>query len=163
MVLFFQLAELKQHQYQHTLGSNGSPPNPSLLQWRSHTSASVGTCKHVWCISLMKRESNIWRQSWNGKQSPHTTLWTPNTCTGSSSTPHWCYLQGEPTSPAWRACSPSSITVLLCHTPHHGILQVIYGGGSGSSPMLTYHIPSGNPVSPLNMAPTPKPAPDSES
>ena len=72
-------------------------------------------------------------------------------------------LQGEPTSPTWRPCSPSSIMVLSYHTPLHGIMQSIYGGGRANSLTPTYPDPSENPAAPPNTMPTLMPAQDSGS
>ena len=141
-----------------TLESDGNPPSLSPSGQRSRTLASAGTYVHAWSTFSRRRESSTWRQSWNGRRSACTTSWTPNGCMESCSMPRWSYLQGEPTSPTWRPCWPSSIIVHSYHTPLHATLQLIYSGGDSSSPALTYQGPSTNPIPPPTTVPTPMPA-----
>ena len=55
--------------------------------------------------------------------------------------PWWCQLD-ECTSPTWKPCSPSSITVLSCLTPHPAIRLTTLTGGPGSLMPKTWPDPS---------------------
>ena len=96
----------------------GNTPRRCLSATSSHIWASFGTFQRARLKSPWRRNASIVQRLKNGRRS-HGTLWQKyRSSTASYFTPPWWSQLDERISPIWKPCSPSSITVLSCHTPH---------------------------------------------
>ena len=113
------------------------------------TSDSTGILKltkYPWAARRKKNTSELQK---NGCRTKRTLSKRSKNSTVSSYIPAWLSRQDEHTSPNWRLCSGSSMTVLSYHAPAPEAYALTWTGGSTSSDSPPFPDPS-----PPNAAPT---------
>ena len=115
-------------------GSHGNDPRISTSVHPSPSSDSLGTLEKRWSPYDPKRRTNIYLQSRNGERQGPTPWRKHKSYTENCYTPPWLTQTEDHTSPAWRPCLESSMTILTFRAPHPGKSLMTSTGGPSNSP-----------------------------